>query len=136
MMYLKLIIPSLKMSQTNWNPNLLATQPQSESSDFDSSDSEHDSLDEAGPSTAIPTLLAKRSPTPPVLSNAVLSNAVHFDDKAVTRPPPPTIPGPGLGGALRRRGDGEAMQPRLVKRARKKVSCPAQFSRRRTHGLR
>ncbi|WWD17862.1 hypothetical protein CI109_102306 [Kwoniella shandongensis] len=91
--------------KANWNPNLLPTQPQDSSSDFDSSDSEYDSPNEAGPSSPRPASPLAKTPT--AKPEVVIA--------------PPTIPaGPAVvAGALKKTGDGQAVQPRVE--IRKKI---------------
>ncbi|KAK4687994.1 ATP-dependent RNA helicase DHX37/DHR1, partial [Tremellales sp. Uapishka_1] len=81
--------------KANWNPTLLATQPDKESSsDFDSSDSANDSLEEE--MDVIPVEKAK-SPSP------------------AGRPPPKAI-STALAGALKKSADGHIVQPRVESR--------------------
>jgi len=93
--------------QASWNPNLLPTQPQSESSDFDSSDLAYDSPGEAGPSTPRTRL----SMTPPAPRDVVMTLAST-----------PKLQERGIGGALKG-ADGEVVSPRMITRTARKVSA-------------
>ncbi|KAK8865947.1 hypothetical protein IAR55_001096 [Kwoniella newhampshirensis] len=97
-----------KMSKkAHWNPNLLSTQPQESSSEFDSSDSEYDSTPEAGPSSRPPRVISS-PPKPATVTAPALSIAS-----------PVTAPSTGVAGALRKSADGQAVQPRIEIRKKK-----------------
>ncbi|WVQ85563.1 hypothetical protein IAT38_007729 [Cryptococcus sp. DSM 104549] len=105
--------------KANWNPNLLSTQPQESSSEFDSSDSANDSSDdEDQPQPSEPTKPGpskRKSPSPPAATPAA---------------PPPKLPSgpPSLAGALKKSADGQVVQPRVEIRGPKKLM--GRFGRR------
>ncbi|RSH92899.1 putative ATP-dependent RNA helicase DHR1 [Saitozyma podzolica] len=130
-----------KAKKATWNPNLLATQPQSDSSDFDSSDSAYDSPSEAGPSSR---RVSPAAPSPPLASTTLVPSApaapapqpdtgiatvanTDADAAAADVKPPPgsalKIPSAlaSFGSALKRSAGGTIVQPRVVPRRSKPV---------------
>ncbi|ORY32326.1 P-loop containing nucleoside triphosphate hydrolase protein [Naematelia encephala] len=111
----------LPKKKSNWNPNLLSTQPESDTdSSFDSSDSGYESGDVpvAGPSS--PKLPSPPSPPPSVKTAAKLATPI-----VVARVSVPTVSVPtSLGGALK-----AGAAPRVEKR---RIKMPlGRFSRGR-----
>ncbi|WVQ97439.1 hypothetical protein IAU59_004552 [Kwoniella sp. CBS 9459] len=113
--------------KADWNPHLLSTQPASDSSDFDSSDSAYDSSDndssphsEAEGSNSNSTAdqssfdpSSSRTPSPDPVDNAT-SKPAEFTPKIV-------VPPISFGGALKKSTDGAAVGPRIEERRKKPV---------------
>jgi hypothetical protein len=105
-------------NQASWNPNLLGTQPLSDSSDFDSSDSDDDSMPEAGPSSPRPVAV----PTPARTKSRSPSPKVIVEAGPAPRLQPAVAVPVGTGGALKRASDGAAVTPRVEIRKKALVS--------------
>ena len=110
-----------KSKQTDWNPNLLPTAPESSSSEFDSSDSDNDSEPEAGPSTVNTSV--PRSPSPIVIAPAAPPprQAVSSALKSVTTPGGALKSVSVAGGALKKGTNGSAIAPRVEIRRKQRV---------------
>lgn len=102
------------IAQSDWNPNLLSTQPDSSSSDFDSSDSEYDGQPEAGPS----------SPPPPVARSQTQSPVVKLE-APMTATQALSAPKAVAGGALKKSSTGQAVQPRIEVRRKRLRAIPS-----------
>ena len=109
--------------QSSWNPGLLSTQPETESSDFDSSDSENDSLPGDTDTAVSPSAQPKIKHTPLVSSTKALA--------PTSQPTPETVKASestikpvsrSLGGALKTGADGQAVAPKVLPRRQKMVS--------------
>ena len=111
-----------KSKQTDWNPNLLPTAPESSSSEFDSSDSDNDSEPEAGPSTVI-TSVIPRSPSPNVIAPAAPPprQAVSLALKSVTTPGGALKSASVAGGALKKGTNGSVVAPRVEIRLKQRL---------------
>jgi len=98
--------------QADWNPNLLSTQPDASSSDFDSSDPENDTEPEAGPSN-IKDKATSRSASPDIKPpvSAPARQPVSSALKSVT-----TV----AGGALKKGANGTVVAPRIELRRKQR----------------
>ncbi|WVR05910.1 hypothetical protein IAU60_002936 [Kwoniella sp. DSM 27419] len=106
--------------KADWNPNLLSTQPESDSS-FDSSDSAFDSEDideapQAGPSSPRPLSSPPKTVSQEASAPATSASPAR-PSTAIKAPIPPTT----FGGALKKSGDGGAVRPRVEIRRKKPV---------------
>jgi ATP-dependent RNA helicase DHX37/DHR1 len=112
--------------QADWNPNLLSTQPDASSSEFDTSDSGNDTEPEAGPST-VEDKSKSRTPSPDVKPPVSIParQPVASALKSVT-----TV----AGGALKKGTNGTVVAPRIeVRRKQRLVS--SRLSRLHSHKL-
>ena len=109
--------------QSSWNPGLLSTQPETESSGFDSSDSENDSLPGDTDTAVSPSAQPKVKHTPLVSSTKALA--------PTSQPTPETVKASestmkpvsrSLGGALMTGADGQAVAPKVLPRRQRMVS--------------
>ncbi|OCF41767.1 ATP-dependent RNA helicase DHX37/DHR1 [Kwoniella heveanensis CBS 569] len=100
--------------KADWNPNLLSTQPESDSSDFDSSDSAYDSSDNENTGEAAAEASSSRHPSPTPLNKATSERAGPVMPKIV-------VPPISFGGALKKSSDGAAVGPRIEERRKKPV---------------
>jgi len=115
-----------KSKQTDWNPNLLPTAPESSSSEFDSSDSDNDSEPEAGPSTVKSSVIPKPPSTiaiapaaPPPPPRQAVSSAL----KSVSTPGGALKSASVAGGALKKGTNGSVVAPRVeIRRKQRLVS--------------
>ena len=124
--------------QAAWNPNLLGTQPDSESdSDFDSSDSANDSSDEEPEKPVVAAKMTTEKRDEEIngagssaawLTPVGLGSAIKAAPGSGLKAAPPPVGSIGKGGALKKSADGAVMQPRVVVR-RQKMVC-AQYGAR------
>jgi hypothetical protein len=117
----------LMKNQASWNPNLLSTQPDSDSSsDFDSSASENDQSDivEAGPSSPracppprkLPIASARPLPSPAI----AIAGSARDSQEVNIKGPAPAVKN-AFAGALKKSADRQVVQPRVIQRRQKMV---------------